>query len=48
VKLYKLEQLSEGKILAKDIFTKDYQILLSEGTVIKDEYIKKLQEFGIR
>ena len=48
MKLYKLEQLSEGKILAKDIFTKDYQILLSEGTVIKDEYIKKLQEFGIR
>jgi HD-GYP domain-containing protein (c-di-GMP phosphodiesterase class II) len=48
VKLCKIEQLSEVKILAKDIYTKDYNILLSEGTVIKEEYIKKLQEFDIR
>ncbi len=48
MKLCKIEQLSEGKILAKDIFTKEFQILLSEGTVMKEEYIKKLQEFGIR
>lgn len=47
MKLCKINKLSEGKILAKDIYTKDYQILLSEGTVIKKEYIEKLQEFDI-
>ncbi len=47
MKLYKIDQLTEGKILAKDIYTKEYKVLLSEGTVLKDEYIKKLREFGV-
>ena len=48
MKLCKIEQLSEGNILAKDIYTNDFKVLLSEGTVIKEEYIKKLHDFDIK
>lgn len=48
MKLCKIEQLSEGNILAKDIYTSDFKVLLSEGTVIKEEYIKKLLDFEIK
>lgn len=48
MKLCKIEQLSEGNILAKDIYTNDFKVLLSEGTVIKEEYIQKLQDFDIK
>lgn len=42
-----ITELSGGEILAKAIMTSDYQILLSEGTKLKKEYIGKLKELGI-
>lgn len=43
----RIEDLKENDILTKEIVTEDYQILLSEGTRIRKEYIPKLKELGI-
>lgn len=43
----KIEELKENEILAKDIVTPDYQVLLSAGNVLKKELIDKLAEYGI-
>lgn len=48
MRICKITDLSGGEILAKAIMTSDYQILLSEGTKLKKEYIQKLEELGIK
>ena len=48
MKLCKVDELTGQETLAKDIFTIEYKVLLSEGTVLKQEYIKKLKELDIR
>ena len=48
MKLCKVEELTGKETLAKSIFTTEYKILLSEGTVLKYEYIEKLKELNIR
>lgn len=48
MRLCKVNDLTGKEILAKDVFTKEYKILLSEGTVLKHKYIEKLKELNIR
>lgn len=48
MKLTKVDQLEEGNVLEQDIMTRDYQVLLGSGTVLKKEYIEKLRELGIK
>ncbi len=47
MKLIKVSNLLGGEILAKPIITNEYKILLSEDTVLRKEYIEKLDELGI-
>lgn len=47
MKLTKVDQLEEGSVLEQDIMTRDYQVLLGKGTVLKKEYIDKLRELEI-
>ncbi len=48
MKLCKVSELTGKEILAKDIITSEYKVLLSSGTVLKPDYIQKLQELDIR
>lgn len=48
MKIYKIEDITNEEVLAKDVLTDDYQILLARGTVLKREYIDKLLELDIR
>lgn len=47
MKLCKLEDIKPDSILAKPVMTVDYQVLLGEGTILREEYIEKLREIGI-
>ncbi len=47
MRLCKINELQGGEILAKTVMTPEYKVLLSDGTVLKKEYINKLVEFGI-
>lgn len=47
MKLCKIEELMGGEVLARPILTDEYRILLSEETVLKEEYIEKIRELGI-
>lgn len=47
MKLVEIDELQGGEILAKQILTNDYQVLLGKGTVIKKDYIEKLKELDI-
>ncbi len=47
MKLCKVENLTEGDILARAVYTMDYQILLSEETKLSGDYIEKLENLGI-
>ena len=47
MKLCKVNDLTGKEILAKDIITPEYKILLSAGTILKQDYIQKLQELDI-
>lgn len=47
-KLCKTDELKGNECLAKDIITEDYTVLLSKGTLLKQEYIEKLQELNIQ
>ena len=47
MKLCKVSELKGGEILAKPIITNDYKVLLSEETVLKRDYIEKLNELDI-
>lgn len=46
-KLCRIDNLTGDEQLAKNIVTDDYNVLLSEGTVLKQEYIEKLRELNI-
>jgi len=48
MRLCKVDELTGKETLAKDIFSVEYNILLSEGTVLKHDYIEKLKELNIR
>ena len=43
-----VDDLTGTEILAKDVFTPEYQILLSVGMPLKQEYIEKLRELDIK
>lgn len=45
--LKKINELEGGEILARNIMTWDYQIILPEGIAIRKDYIEKLKELGI-
>lgn len=46
--LKKIDELKGGEILARNIMTWDYQIILPEGITIRKDYIEKLKELGIK
>ncbi len=46
--LKKLHELKGDEILARDIMTRDFKIILSQGAVIRKDYIEKLEELGIQ
>ncbi len=48
MKVSKIDELTEGDVLAQDVLTHGYQVLLGSGTVLKKEYIIKLKELGVR
>lgn len=43
----KLKDLKGGEILEKEVITEDFKVLLSKGTVLKKDYIDKLEELKI-
>lgn len=45
--LKKVQELKGNEILARDITTWDYKIILPAGAVVRKEYIEKLQELDI-
>lgn len=45
--LKRIDELKGGEILARNIMTWDYQIILPEGITIRKDYIDKLKELGI-
>lgn len=47
MRLCKIKDLKCGDILAQSVLTPDYNILLSEGTILNKEYIKRLDDFYI-
>lgn len=47
MKIVKLDELKGNEILGKAVITDDCKILLSEGTILKPEYIEKLNDFEI-
>ncbi len=47
MKLCKVTDLVGEEVVAKTVMTHDYQILLSEGTIIRKSYIRKLIEHQI-
>lgn len=48
MKRCKVDDLTGTEILAKDVITSEYQVLLSVGTPLKQEYIDKLRELDIK
>ena len=48
MRVCKVDYLTGTEVLARDVFTPEYQILLSEGTFLKQEYIEKLKELEIK
>ena len=48
MKRCRVDDLKGTEILAKDVFTPEYQILLSVGMQLKQEYIEKLKELDIK
>lgn len=42
-----INRIMGGEVLATPVMTNQYQILLSEGTVLQKEYIDKIRELGI-
>lgn len=48
MRLVKVENLKEYDVLAKDVLTADYNVLLGEGTKICNDYIEKLKKYRVR
>lgn len=47
MKLCKTADLRGGEVLAKTIMMSEFQVLLSDGIVLRPEYIEKIRELGI-
>lgn len=47
MKLCKTSDLRGGEILARTVMTPEFQVLLSEGIVLRPEYIEKIRGLGI-
>ena len=47
MKLIKVSDLKGGEVLGRAVITSEYQVLLSEETVIRPDIIRKLQDLGI-
>ncbi len=47
MKLKRLQELEGGEVLAREIKTSDFQVVLPEGAIIRKEYIERLMELGI-
>lgn len=45
--LKRLEELEGNEILARNIMTLDYKVILPMGVTVRKEYIEKLRELGI-
>ncbi len=43
----RLLELEGGEVLAREIMTSDYQVVLPEGATIRKDYIHRLEELGI-
>lgn len=48
MRICKVNKLTGKEILAKDVITQDYKILLSAGTQLKVEYAEKLKQLDIK
>lgn len=48
MKVCKVDDLTGTETLAKDVMTPEYQVLLSVGMMLKQEYIDKLRELDIK
>ncbi len=47
MKLFKVDELRGGEILAKAIMTEEFRVLLYEETQLRPEYINKIKELGV-
>ena len=47
-KICKIDDLTGKERLASNVMTGDYNVLLSEGTVLRQDYIEKLRELNIK
>ena len=47
MKLIKVKDIDKDYVLAKDVYTSDFNVLLVSGTVLKKEYLRKLVNLGI-
>ena len=47
MRLCRLDDIEPDATLARAIITSDYQILLSEGTMLRPDYVEKLKDIGI-
>lgn len=47
MRLVTVDSLKDGDVLARDVMQEDYTVLLTQGTVMKEEFIKKLQDLSI-
>ena len=47
MKQKRLLDLKGGEILAREIMTSDYQVVLPAGAILRKEYLEKLNELGI-
>lgn len=45
--LKKIEELNGNEILGRALMTWDYQIILQEGAILREEYIEKIKELDI-
>ena len=48
MKLYKTDEIDREYVLARDVVSSNYQVLLSSGTILKKDYLEKLIELGIK
>ena len=47
MRLCKISDLQGGEILARTVMTSEFQVLLSDGIILRPEYIEKIKELGI-
>lgn len=47
MRLVTVDSLKDGDVLARDVMQEDYTVLLTQGTVMKEEFIKKLQDLSV-